>query len=87
MWKFPGRFRAAGITGEAVGELPRGISELLHREVSASQLCIDAVVHGDKDLALQSLLLDPVVDDINTARLILSDILETNKAWLPQFFN
>ena len=50
-------------------------------------MCIDAVVHGDKDLALQSLLLDPVVDDINTARLILSDILETNKAWLPQFFN
>lgn len=83
----PGTISAEGITGEAVGELPRGISELLHREVSASQLCIDAVVHGDKDLALQSLLLDPVVDDINTARLILSDILETNKAWLPQFFN
>jgi Alpha-galactosidases/6-phospho-beta-glucosidases, family 4 of glycosyl hydrolases len=83
----PGTISAEGITGEAVGELPRGISELLHREVSASQLCIDAVVHGDKDLALQSLLLDPVVDDINTARLILSDILETNKAWLPQFLN
>ena len=82
----PGMISNAGITGQAVGELPRGITELLRREVSASQLCIDAVVHGDKELALQSLLLDPVVDDISTARLILADILETNKAWLPQFF-
>ena len=68
-----------------MGALPQGILELLHREVSASQLCIDAVVLGDRDLALQSLLLDPVVDDIGTARLILNDILETNRTWLPQF--
>ncbi|HNW95249.1 MAG TPA: hypothetical protein PKW57_05875 [Anaerolineaceae bacterium] len=83
----PGTVSRGGITGQAVGELPRGITELLHRELSASQLCIDAVVHGDKELALQSLLLDPVVDDISSARLILADILETNKAWLPQFFD
>jgi len=82
----PGTIRSGAITGEPVGELPRGITELLHREVSASQLCIDAVVQGDRNLALQSLLLDPVVDDIGTARLILADILETNKPWLPQFF-
>ncbi len=83
----PGLISAEGITGGVVGELPKGINELLHREVSASQLCIDAVVHGDRELALQSLLLDPVVDDIGTARAILADILETNKTWLPQFFN
>lgn len=81
----PGTVSKDGIKGEGVCALPQGILELLHREVSASQLCIDAVVLGDRDLALQSLLLDPVVDDISTARLILDDILETNRTWLPQF--
>lgn len=81
----PGTVSKDGIQGEGVCALPQGILELLHREVSASQLCIDAVVLGDRDLALQSLLLDPVVDDISTARLILNDILETNRTWLPQF--
>ncbi len=83
----PGTISSRGITGEPVGKLPQGITELLHREVSASQLCIDAVVQGDRNLAVQSLLLDPVVDDIGTARLILADILESNRQWLPQFFD
>jgi len=83
----PGTISSRGITGEPVGKLPQGITELLHLEVSASQLCIDAVVQGDRNLAVQSLLLDPVVDDIGTARLILADILESNRQWLPQFFD
>jgi alpha-galactosidase len=58
----------------------------LQREVSTAQLNIDAVVNGDRQLALQSLLLDPVIDDLDLAETVLDDILFSNKKYLPQFF-
>ncbi|MFZ3151637.1 MAG: hypothetical protein WA116_08145 [Anaerolineaceae bacterium] len=83
----PGQVSVAGIRGQAVGALPKGITGLLQREVITSQLCIDSVCQGDRQLALQSLLLDPVVDDIDTAKLILDEILCAYKEFLPQFLN
>jgi alpha-galactosidase len=74
-----------GICGEEMGEMPKAITGLLQREALCSQLCIDAVVHGDRHLAMQSLLLDPVINDIDIAENVLIDILEANKAYLPQF--
>ncbi len=67
-------------------ELPKGILGLLQREVTASQLCVDSVVQGDRKLAAQSLLLDPVIDDLDTAEDILDEILLSYKDFLPQFF-
>jgi alpha-galactosidase len=74
-----------GICGEKMGEMPKAITGLLQREALCSQLCIDAVVQGDRQLAMQSLLLDPVINDIDIAENVLADILEANKSYLPQF--
>ena len=63
-----------------------GILSLLLREVATSQLCIDSIVHADRQLAIQSLLLDPVVDDLDTAADIFEEILLAYKQFLPQFF-
>ena len=82
----PGDVSAQGIRGLPAGQLPQGITGLLQREVVTSQLAVDAIVHGDRQLALQSLLLDPVIDDIATAQAILDDILLSNQNWLPQFW-
>lgn len=82
----PAVINARGIAGQTMPELPKGILSLLQREALCSQLCIDAVVHGDRKLAIQSLLLDPVVDDIDLAEDILEEILEKNKSYLPQFY-
>ncbi len=67
-------------------ELPMGILSLLQQEVATSQLCIDSIVHADRQLAIQSLLLDPVVDDLDTAADIFEEILLAYKQFLPQFF-
>lgn len=67
-------------------EFPKAILSLLQREVATSQLSIDAVVHGDRQLALQSLLLDPVIDDFEIAEKIFDDIASSYKNFLPQFF-
>ena len=82
----PGVLSAAGVRGLAVGELPEGIAELVRREIAVSQLGVDAAVKGDRQLALQCLLLDPVITDMEVAQLVLDDYLETYKALLPRFW-
>lgn len=76
----------AGIHPVPVGPLPPAIAELCRRELTAVQLCVDAAVTGDRQKALQCLLLDPVITDIEQAKQILDDYLLTYKAHLPQFW-
>ncbi len=83
----PADISKTGIQGHPIGAFPKGITGLLQREVHTSQLCVDAIVHGDRQLALQSLLLDPVINDIEIAKSVLDDILSSNKQFLPQFWN
>ncbi len=83
----PGWLHAAGIKGQAIGSLPEGIAELVRREITVSHLTVDAVVQGDRQLALQALLLDPVIRDIEVAQQILDDYLFTYKNHLPTFWD
>ncbi|NAW58206.1 MULTISPECIES: 6-phospho-beta-glucosidase [unclassified Vibrio] len=69
----------------AVGELSPKISGLLHQVKAYEQLAIEAAVHGDYDQALMALANNPLVPDIQRAKLILNDILDVNASYLPQF--
>lgn len=75
-----------GIQPVAMGALPDGITDLLRRELTRVQLCVDAAVTGDRRLALQCLLLDPVITDIDVAKQILDDYLVAYKDYLPLFW-
>jgi len=77
----------SGIHSVHVGGLPEPIAELCRRETAVAQLCVDAAVEGNREKALQCLLLDPVITDIGTARKILDDYLTSYKEYLPQFWN
>ena len=76
----------AGIQPAHVGALPEPIAELCRRETIVAQLGVDAAVEGNREKALQCLLLDPVVTDIDTAKKILDDYLTSYKEYLPQFW-
>lgn len=76
----------AGIHPVHVGSLPDAIAELCRRELVSAQLGVDAAVEGSREKALQCILLDPVVDDIERAKMILDDYLVTYKEYLPQFW-
>jgi alpha-galactosidase len=76
----------AGIHPVHVGSFPEPVAELMRRETTVAQLCVDAAVEGDRQKALQCLLLDPVVHDIEIARQILDDYLVSYKEYLPQFW-
>ncbi|MBE0684333.1 MAG: hypothetical protein IH589_20705 [Anaerolineales bacterium] len=82
----PVHVNGAGIHPIHVGSLPEPIAELCRRELMAAQLGIDAVVEGNRELALQCLLLDPVIRDMDAARNILDDYLKSYKEHLPQFY-
>ncbi len=82
----PGVVTGAGVQGVGVGDMPAPIAELLRREITVVRLSVDAAVKGDRQAALQALLLDPVVRDIDVARQILDDYLTTYRAYLPQFW-
>ncbi|OIN93721.1 MAG: hypothetical protein AUJ21_05575 [Anaerolineae bacterium CG1_02_58_13] len=76
----------AGIHPVHVGALPEPIAELCRRETTVAQLCVDAAAEGSREKALQCLLLDPVITDIETAKKILDDYLVSYKGYLPQFW-
>ena len=76
----------AGIHPVHVGALPEPVAELCRREVITAQLGVDAAVEGSREKALQCLLLDPVITDIETGRKILDDYLMSYKEYLPQFW-
>jgi alpha-galactosidase len=81
----PGHLSGAGVQGVGVGPLPQAIAELCRREITAARLCVDAAIYGDRQTALQCLLLDPVIRDMDVAQQILDDYLETYRELLPQF--
>lgn len=83
----PGLLSAFGVRGIGVGELPEGIAELCRRELTTARLGVDAVIHGDRQLAMQCLLLDPVIRDMDVAKQILDDYLESYRNYLPQFWS
>lgn len=81
----PGIVSGMGIQGLSFPPLPEGIAEMCRRELVRSELVIDSIVQGDRQLALQALLLDPMVTDIDTARAMLEDLLKEFAQYLPTF--
>ncbi len=81
----PGMSSGLGVRGLQMPPLPEPIAELCRREIAYSSLVVDACYHGDRELALQALLLDPTVNDIDTARAVLDDLLTEFAEYMPQF--
>jgi len=74
-----------GIRGLNMGPLPTGIAAMCAQQVAIQKLAVEAAVTGDRTVALQALLLDPVVGSYEKAQAVLDDLLTTHAAYLPQF--
>ena len=69
----PALVGAAGVTRLAVGPLPAGIAAVLTARAQQQEITVEAALTGDRDLAVEALVLDPLVPDSATARAILRD--------------
>lgn len=82
----PGLISAFGARAVTVGAMPEPIAEVLRRELACVKLSVDAAANGDREAALQCLLMDPVIRDIETAKAVLDDYLTSYRKHLPQFW-
>ncbi len=81
----PGVVGAAGIYGLQVPALPPAITALLSQQIAIQDRAVEATIHGDRQAALQALLLDPTINSYQAATQILDDLLTVHAAYLPQF--
>jgi 6-phospho-beta-glucosidase len=71
---------------QPVAIVPAAAKGLIHAVKVYEQLAIEAAVTGNRDTALLALAHHPLVDSTNDAQRMLDEMLERNKAYLPQFF-
>jgi alpha-galactosidase len=69
----------AGIHPVSLGPLPDPVAKLMTVQVNVQQLAVEAAVHASKELALQALLIDPVVNSVAAARSLLDELWEINR--------
>jgi alpha-galactosidase len=74
-----------GLRGIVVGELPEPIAAWCNLQISICNLAAEAGVTGSREKALQALLLDPMVNDLEQAEEILEAYLQVHADYLPQF--
>ncbi len=81
----PGVVSGAGVAGLHVPALPAGITAMLAQQVAIQDRAVEAAIHGNRQAALQALLLDPVVQSYSAAVQILDELLAVHAPYLPQF--
>lgn len=84
--EMPVRVDAGGIHPLPAQPLPPVAFGLLAQVKMYEQLTVEAAVHGDRKAAYQALLVHPLGPKANKVKAVLEDLLETHKAYLPQFF-
>ncbi|MBR1279708.1 alpha-glucosidase/alpha-galactosidase [Bradyrhizobium sp. AUGA SZCCT0283] len=72
----------AGIHPVSLGPLPDPIAKLMTVQINVQQLAVEAAVQASKELALQALLIDPVVNSAVAARSLLDELWEINRPYI-----
>jgi alpha-galactosidase len=73
---------AAGIHPVSLGPLPDPVAKLILMQASVQQLSVEAAVRGSRELALQALLIDPVVNSADAAVKILDELWDVNRPYI-----
>jgi alpha-galactosidase len=76
---------AAGITGLGVGALPDAIAAVLTARAQQQEITVRAALTGDRELALQALVLDPLVPGLAVATAILDDAVKAHGSVMDRF--
>jgi len=71
-----------GLHGVYLGDLPHGYAGLLNNQVAVHDLTADAIIHKSRALALQALLVDPIVSQYDGLEEMLDTMIEYQEKWL-----
>ncbi len=84
--EMPAKVDRQGIHPLPADPLPPACFGLLAHVKAYELLTVEAAVHGDREAAYQALLAHPLGPKADQVQVVLDDLLETNKMYLPQFF-
>ena len=76
---------ANGAHGISVGYVPDGILSALYKHIINQELIVEAGLTGNRKLALQALMNDPLVTKWDDTEKMLDELLQANARYLPQF--
>ncbi|MEH7087019.1 6-phospho-beta-glucosidase [Neobacillus drentensis] len=71
----------------SVGDLPIQVRGLVQQVKSFERVAIEAAISGDYATVLLAMTINPFVPSDRVAKVILDEMLEAHKEYLPQFFN
>ena len=76
-----------GVRGRDVSVLPAPYDELVRRHVATQELTVEAALRGDRALAAEAFVLDPLAGrgDLRTMETMVDELLAGTAEWLPQF--
>jgi len=83
-----GAIDATGAHALTYGALPAGVQAILSHHVYQQEMTVESALIGNRDLALQILLNDPLTSRLPVDQIekMLYELLEANQKYLPQFF-
>ena len=84
--EIPAAISRAGARPLPAEPLPAECFDLLKRVKDYELLTVEAAVHGDRQAALAALLANPLGPAPEAAPAVLDDLLNTHRAYLPQFW-
>ncbi len=84
--EMPCRVTRQGIQPIPTEPLPPVCFGLLAQVKTYELLTVEAAVHGDRDAAYEALLAHPLGPSADRVQSVLDDMLETHRAYLPQFW-
>ena len=84
--EMPCRVDRAGVHPLPAEPLPPACFGLLAHVKAYELLAVEAAVHGDREAAYQALLAHPLGPAADRVQAVLDDMLEINRAYLPQFW-
>jgi alpha-galactosidase len=71
-----------GLHGIPMGQLPKGFLGLLRNQVAVHDLTAEAILHKSRELALQALLVDPIVTRYQGMAALLDTMIDYQRKWL-----
>ncbi len=84
--EMPARVDRQGIHPLPAEPLPPACYGLITQVKMYELLTVEAGVHGNRNAAYQALLAHPLGPKADRVQAVLDDMLETNRSWLPQFY-
>ncbi len=84
--EMPAKVDKNGIHPLPANPLPSVCFGLISQVKMYELLTVEAAVHGDKNAMYQALLTHPLGPNADKVQAVMDDMLETNKEWLPQFY-